>query len=89
MRRVRVIISGKVQGVFFRYSAQELANKLRIKGFARNRADGTVEVLAEGSESAVNDFVEFCKKGPVMSRVDNAELKEEKFVGNYHKFEIV
>ncbi len=88
MRRVRIKVYGKVQGVFFRYSAKELADRLGVKGFAKNNFDGTVEVLAEGNDTEVNQIVEFCKQGPEMSRVEKIELKEEKVRGDYDKFEI-
>ena len=88
MRRVRIKVYGKVQGVFFRYSVKELADRLGVKGFAKNNFDKTVEVLAEGEDAAVNQIIEFCMRGPEMARVDNVEMKEEKFIGNYDKFEI-
>ncbi len=88
MKRVRIKVFGKVQGVFFRYSAKELADRLGVRGFAKNNFDGTVEILAEGNDAEVNQIVEFCKQGPEMSRVDKIELKEEKVRGDYDKFEI-
>ena len=83
-------IYGKVQGVFFRYELKKLADELQVKGFAKNnRIDGTLDVLAEGSNWTVDKIIDFCKKGPKMSRVDNVQIKEEKPRGDYTKFEII
>ena len=88
MRRVRITVFGKVQGVFFRYSAQELATKSKVNGFAKNNLDGSVEILAEGGDKAVEEIVEFCKHGPEMARIDKIEITEEDFIGDCDKFEI-
>lgn len=88
MRRVKIKVFGKVQGVFFRYSVKELADRLGVKGFAKNNLDGSVEILAEGNDTAVSQIIEFCRQGPETARIDNVEVKEEKFIGNDDKFEI-
>ena len=56
MKRIHVIISGRVQGVFFRYNTNKVANKLGLKGFVRNLSDGCVEVVAEGSEDKLKEL---------------------------------
>lgn len=71
---IRVI--GEVQGVFFRYSAKEKAEKLGITGFARNEGDGSVYIEAEADEGALGVFLEWCKKGPGSARVSNVESSE-------------
>jgi acylphosphatase len=71
----RCIVSGRVQGVFYRASAQQRAVALRLVGHARNLADGTVEVLACGEESAVREFIEWLWIGPSAAKV--VEIKIE------------
>ena len=62
--RVRVRVSGRVQGVFFRASAEREAARLRVAGFARNERDGSVVVEAEGDPAAVDAMVAWCRVGP-------------------------
>ena len=68
--RVRVVVTGRVQGVWFRDSCREQARAERVNGFARNRADGSVEVELEGPEPAVERMIAWCKIGPPRARVD-------------------
>ncbi len=75
-RRVALRIAGRVQGVFFRWSAKELADRLGIDGFARNEADGTVAIEAGGEDGAVERFVAWCRKGPELARVERVDLLE-------------
>lgn len=70
MKQVRVTISGKVQGVFFRAFAKEEAEKLRITGWARNGSTGDVTVLAHGGEAFLKKFIKKLEQGPPLSRVD-------------------
>ena len=69
-----VIVTGRVQGVFFRAWTKEEAGKLAIKGWARNRADGSVEIHMEGSEGAVDQMVQRLRSGPSHARVDDLTL---------------
>jgi acylphosphatase len=70
----RFLISGKVQGVFFRHSTRLEAIRLGIRGFARNLADGSVEVLAHGEAAAVQELRRWLQLGPAQARVD--EVRE-------------
>lgn len=70
MPTVRFIVSGRVQGVFFRASAREQAIGLGITGHAKNRADGGVEVLASGSADALDALERWLRQGPPAARVD-------------------
>jgi acylphosphatase len=67
----RFLVIGKVQGVYFRQSARLEAKRLNLRGSARNLPDGSVEVLAQGSVSAVQAMHEWLKRGPVQARVDD------------------
>jgi len=64
MRTVRLTIAGRVQGVGYRFWAERAAATLGIRGWVRNRGDGTVELLATGSEDAVGALIEACRRGP-------------------------
>ena len=85
---VRMIITGKVQGVCFRLETQKAARELGAGGWVRNRADGSVEVWAEGDERQVQALVKWCRKGAPLSRVDRVEVTSEAVSGSYPSFEI-
>ena len=70
---VRSIIHGRVQGVFFRDTARQVARRLNIKGSAVNLSDGTVEVIAEGAANAVKQFQSWLAIGPDMAKVTKVE----------------
>jgi acylphosphatase len=75
--RRRVILTGRVQGVFLRASVKEAAENEGVAGWAANRPDGSVEVVLEGPAAAVESVVGYCRTGPVNARVDSAEVVEE------------
>lgn len=75
-KSIRVIISGRVQGVGYRAWTAATARGFRLKGWVRNRIDGTVEAIFSGEESSVNAMLEACKKGPFLARVDKMEQFE-------------
>lgn len=74
-RAIHCLVSGHVQGVFFRASASERAHELGVSGWARNLADGRVEVLAAGEDDAVDAFRSWLDHGPSAARVDRIEDK--------------
>ena len=84
MKTIRIFASGNVQGVFFRKFVKESADKLNVRGFVRNLEDGRVEVVAEGRDESVNNFLELCKQGSKQSevkKVENIEIKHQGFKG--------
>lgn len=76
MRKVRIMISGRVQGVYFRAFTQNKAKQLGVKGSARNLPDGRVEIIAEAESGTLEEFIKWCGKGPITARVDDIEMTE-------------
>jgi acylphosphatase len=87
-KRYHIIIHGRVQGVFFRYNAMKLANRLGITGYVRNLHDGTVEVIAEGGEPQLKELLQFCKQGPLLAKVKKVVVMEEKPKGEFEDFRV-
>ena len=75
--RRRVVVHGRVQGVFFRDSVRQRARARGVDGLVRNRPDGTVEAVFEGPPDAVDALVRFCETGPRGARVSRVEVAEE------------
>lgn len=88
MKYYTLKIYGKVQGVFFRVSTKEMADKLNIHGWVRNEPDGTVTIEAEGEENALEKFYAWLKKGPKGSRVEKIEKAFDERLKNFQIFEI-
>ncbi len=89
MKRVHLIVSGRVQGVFFRARTKAMAESLDLKGWVRNLSDGSVEAVFEGSGPAVNEAVEWCRKGPSRAVVTNVLQMEELYKGEFEEFRVV
>ncbi len=79
--RARAVLSGRVQGVGFRFFAEEWAERLGLGGYARNLPDGRLEVVAEGPEQAVGDFLAAIRRGPRSAVVTAVEVRWEEPVG--------
>ncbi len=86
--RVRLIVEGKVQGVWFRESTRREASHLGVFGWVRNRPDGKVEVLAEGPEERVRSLVAWCHHGPPAARVHKVQEYEEAWTGEFDSFDV-
>lgn len=80
--RLRVVISGRVQGVWFRESCREQATVLGVAGWVRNCTDGTVEGVFEGRPAAVERLVTWCRTGPSRARVDGVATSQESPIGD-------
>ncbi len=74
--RVRVVVTGRVQGVWFRDSCREQARALNVGGYVRNRSDGAVEAEFEGPPAAVARMVAWCREGPPRARVDDVHVED-------------
>jgi acylphosphatase len=77
MTRRRVIVSGRVQGVFFRDSVHRRAEAGGVTGWVRNTPDGTVEAVFEGDPAVVDELVDFCRRGPSRAEVTSVQVVEE------------
>lgn len=76
IRHVNLKVYGRVQGVFFRTLAKDLADSLGITGSARNNPDGTVYIETEGEEELLKKLVTWCHRGPTLAQVDKVEITE-------------
>lgn len=87
MKSVSIRVTGRVQGVFYRASAREMAVQHGLKGLVRNEPDGSVYIEAEGDPEAVNRFVAWCRKGPPRAVVQDV-LVQEQPLRNFNTFQI-
>ena len=79
--RCRAIVTGRVQGVYYRDSCQQMARRLGVHGSVRNRHDGSVEVVAEGDRDAVGALLAWCREGPARASVTAVAITDESPVG--------
>ncbi len=84
---VTIRVSGKVQGVGFRYYTHKKATELGLKGFVQNKPDGSVYIEAEGVEEKLDEFILWCNEGPGWARVTHVQIQKNPGWG-YGKFEI-
>lgn len=87
-KRVHLVISGYVQGVWFRASAQEEARRCGVFGWVRNRGDGSVEAVAEGEEADLAEFIRWCHQGPEGAQVENVDVTWGSPTGEFPDFQI-
>ena len=86
--RARVIVEGKVQGVFFRSHTQDMAFTLGLTGWVKNRRDGSVEAVFEGEKAKVEQMIQWCHRGPSEARVNEVHLIWEDATGEFNDFSI-
>lgn len=87
-QRMRLIISGYVQGVFFRAYTVEEAKKWNLTGWVRNRAEGSVEVVAEGERKNLDRLKEWCQHGPPSARVTDVKVNYEPVSHEFDGFKV-
>jgi acylphosphatase len=87
-KRAHLVISGRVQGVCFRMCTLEEARRLGMAGWVRNRADGAVEVTAEGEETPLAEFVAWCRHGPPYAQVTGVRESVTEAAGEFSEFRI-
>ena len=86
--RRRVLVWGRVQGVFFRQTACEEAWRRRVTGWVRNTSDGCVEAVFEGDRAAVEAMIDWCHRGPRGARVSRVEVVPEEYRGEFRAFDV-
>ena len=87
MKHYNIRISGRVQGVYFRASARDVARSLGLRGYVRNEPDGSVYIEVEGEEKALAEFADWCRKGPPRAHVSEIQIQEDT-VQNLGDFDI-
>lgn len=87
MKTLRLRIHGRVQGVWFRESMRQEAERLGASGWVRNAPDGSVEATVQGSETAVDALVDWARRGPPQARVDRVEIESVETNGLFSGFE--
>jgi len=88
-QRIRIIVTGKVQGVFFRQALKVMAKKNNVFGWVKNLKDGRVEAVLEGDEEKVSRLVEWAHGGPANARVEDVEIRNEEFSSEFSKFDVM
>jgi len=86
--RAHVIVSGRVQGVYFRGNTRKEAVKHGVNGWVRNLPDGRFEAVFEGEKEAVDKTIEFVKKGPSYAKVTDLDIKWEECTGEFSDFQV-
>ena len=88
-KRVHLLISGRVQGVWFRASTRNKAQQLGLKGWVKNTSDGKVEAIFEGEEKNIEEIIKWCHKGPSLAHVTHIDIKQEQYKNEYKDFQII
>jgi len=85
---VHVLVSGQVQGVWFRASTKQKAEQLGLTGWVRNTPGGSVEAVFEGEEKIVKEMIEWCHRGPPLAKVENVEVKKQSPTNGFDGFSV-
>ena len=88
-QRTHVLVSGKVQGVFFRQALKVIAKKNNVSGWVRNLPDKRVEALLEGDSTSVNSVIKWIRVCPANSRVEDIQVSNEEFRNEFSTFEVL
>ncbi|HEY9007053.1 acylphosphatase [Ohtaekwangia sp.] len=80
-KHISIVVSGRVQGVYFRATTQEVGKRLDLKGFVRNQPDGSVYIEAEGDEAALSELITWCGKGPARAQVTDVDVQDGPWQG--------
>jgi acylphosphatase len=86
--RARAIISGRVQGVFFRLETKQAAQRYDVSGWVKNQVDGTVAALFEGPKENVDAILKWCQDGPPLARVEDVDVEWEDYTGEFNRFDV-
>ena len=85
----KIVISGTVQGVFYRQFVKDNVDEFGLKGFVRNLENGDVEIVVEGESENIKKLVEVLKKGPVHAQIRNVSVEERSYSGDFKEFKIL
>jgi len=88
MRRLRLLVFGRVQGVFFRDSTRSEARRIGVRGIVRNLPDGSVEVVAEGPEALLQELMGWCHRGPPAARIDRVQPEWSEALNEFEGFRV-
>jgi len=88
-QRVHLLVTGKVQGVFFRQALKVVAKKNNVLGWVRNLKDGRVEAILEGDNKSIDSVIEWTRIGPANSRVDDIVVSNEEFKNEFSTFDVL
>ncbi|MGD0657913.1 MAG: acylphosphatase [Syntrophorhabdales bacterium] len=88
IRKAVIVVSGIVQGVYYRYSTKDRADALGLGGTVRNLPNGDVEVVAQGEDSLIQALIDWCRQGPLGARVDRVDVKWGEPTGAFKNFSI-
>ena len=89
MLGIKIKVTGKVQGVFYRASAKDKAQQLGLSGMVKNEQDGSVYIEAEGEEQKLKELIDWCHHGPDMAQVENVEYEYYSRLNNFSEFKII
>ena len=84
--RAHVVVTGRVQGVYFRYATREEASMRGVKGWVRNLEDRRVEAVLEGEKAKVEELIDFCHYGPPAAKISAVEVTWEDYTGDFKDF---
>lgn len=85
---IHVLISGRVQGVWFRANTKKKAKQLGLKGWVRNTNNGCVEAFFQGDEKKVNEMINWCHQGPPLAKVEKVDVTKKQFIDIFEDFSI-
>jgi acylphosphatase len=85
-RRVKIIVKGLVQGVYFRATTRQQARQLNVTGWVKNRWDGSVEILAEGNKEKLDRLIAWCHKGPSGASIEGVKVEWQSFLDEFQDF---
>jgi acylphosphatase len=88
-RTVKILVTGRVQGVYFRKFTKSKASAFGIYGTVKNTVDGRVEIIAQANSDKLDPFIRWCHKGPITARVDQVDISDLNNQEEYKKFDII
>ena len=89
MKELKIELSGRVQGISFRAITKKFADKIGLKGYVSNRDDGSVSIVAQGSEEQLKELTDWIKSNPGASKINNIKLQEQDAEKEYSDFQVI